>query len=73
MTENPDVDEKLLMTKFDFIIRFAEFHEINSPERPMDTCYRLVDLNKRHTYKSFQLAFIMPLTPPGLQRTCMYP
>ena len=71
MTENPDVDEKLLMTKFDFIIRFAEFHEINSPERPMDTCYRLMDLNKRHTSKSFQFAFIMPLTPPGLQRTCM--
>jgi len=25
----------------------------------MDTCHRLMDLNKRHTYKSFQFAFIM--------------
>jgi len=59
MTENPDVDEKLLMIKFDFILRFAKEHELNSPERPMDTCYQLMDLNKRHTYQSFQFALIM--------------
>jgi len=58
MTENPDVDEKLLMTKFDFIIRFAEDHEINSYERQMGVCHRLMDF-KRHTYKSFQFALIM--------------
>jgi len=50
MTENPDVDEKLLMKKFDFIIRFAEDREINSPERPMAVYHRLMDF-KRHTYK----------------------
>jgi len=58
MTENPDVDEKLLMTKFNFIIRFAEDHEINSSERQMAVYHRLMDF-KRHTYKSFQFALIM--------------
>jgi len=46
------------MTKFDLIIRFAEDHEINSPERPMAVCDRLKDF-KRHAYKSFQFALIM--------------
>jgi len=55
MTENPDVDEKLLMTKFDFIIRFAEDHEINSPDRPMAVCHRVMNFKRVTPIKVFSL------------------
>jgi len=58
MAVNPDVDEKLLMTRFDFIMRYAEDHQLNKAGHPMDTCHRLMDI-ERQTYKSFQFALMM--------------
>jgi len=58
MTENPDVDEKLLMTRFDVIMRYAEDRQLNRADNPMYTCHRLMHI-ERQTYNSFQFALMM--------------
>jgi len=46
------------MTQFDLIKRYAEDHELNRADYPMDVCHLLMDF-ERQTYINFQFALIM--------------
>ena len=57
MIQDPRVDQRQLMLKFDKIIEFAKENSLNV--YPMSTCHALMDSGERKRHKIFNIAFKM--------------